>query len=409
MSIYKRRGTWWTDFAVSGRRYRVSLKTSDRRKALGLEKLRIAEAQNHGGFLPRKTVGLTVDAAAQVYLTRREPFIAPRTVELEKGAIKNLSKHLGRRTLGSLNNDSLSDYVGQRKNEGVGNRTINIEVGVLRRILKQYRVWQFVSDGYKQLSEPHDIGRALTPEQELNLFTTASSRPEWSVAFWVSLISANTTAGGCEIRNLRLGDADLGTRMMFVRVGKNKFRVRAIPLNQTATWAVAQLLSRAHALGAQSPDHYLIPRRVQGKQYDVTKPPSRWAWRTAWRKLTEACGMGGLRSHDLRHHAVTKLAESADASEQTVMAIAGHVSRQMLEHYSHIRQEAKRRATDALDNVTITAHLSEWKHEADEREHRQLVERKGRKTLGTAEPKLLAPAPKAGALPGCATPRLAKI
>ena len=409
MSIFKRRSIWWTDFAVSGRRYRVSLKTSDRRKALGLEKLRIAEAQNHGGFLPRKTAGLTVDEASKVYLTRREPFIAPRTLELEKGAIKNLSKHLGRHTLGSLNSDTLTDYVARRKSDGVGNRTVNIEVGVLRRILKLYRVWQFVSDGYKQLPEPHDIGRALTPEQELKLFTTASSHPEWNVAFWVSLISANTTAGGCEIRNLRLGDADMETRMMFVKVGKNRFRVRAIPLNQTATWAIEQLLNRAHALGAQSPDHYLIPRRVQGTQYDVTKPPSRWAWRTAWRKLTEACGLGGLRSHDLRHHAVTKLAESSEASEQTIMAIAGHVSRQMLEHYSHIRQEAKRRATDSLDNVTITAQLPKWKHAAEEREHRQLVERKGRKALGGGGLAPNAPLPKAGALPGCATPRLSRL
>jgi len=30
------------------------------------------------------------------------------------------------------------------------------------------------------------------------------------------------------------------------------------------------------------------------------------------------------------------------------MAIAGHVSRKMLEHYSHIRMEAKRSALDAI-------------------------------------------------------------
>jgi hypothetical protein len=30
------------------------------------------------------------------------------------------------------------------------------------------------------------------------------------------------------------------------------------------------------------------------------------------------------------------------------MAIAGHVSRKMLEHYSHIRMEAKRTALDAI-------------------------------------------------------------
>jgi len=48
-------------------------------------------------------------------------------------------------------------------------------------------------------------------------------------------------------------------------------------------------------------------------------------WRTAWRKLTEEAGLKGLRFHDLRHHAITELAESG-ASEQTILSIAGHIS-----------------------------------------------------------------------------------
>jgi hypothetical protein len=35
-------------------------------------------------------------------------------------------------------------------------------------------------------------------------------------------------------------------------------------------------------------------------------------------------------------------------SDQTIMAIAGHVSQKMLAHYSHVRLEAKRTALDAL-------------------------------------------------------------
>src|SRR6202008_691061 len=54
-----------------------------------------------------------------------------------------------------------------------------------------------------------------------------------------------------------------------------------------------------------------------------------------------------LRFHDLRHHAITELAES-QASDRTVMSIAGHVSQRMLAHYSHVRIEAKRKALDAL-------------------------------------------------------------
>jgi len=102
------------------------------------------------------------------------------------------------------------------------------------------------------------------------------------------------------------------------------------------------------------------------------------SWRTAWRNLTrqitcpacgtkqqpakscanEKCGvaieelkspLSGLRFHDLRHHAITELAES-QASDSTIMAIAGHVSTKMLQHYSHVRLQAKRTALDALSS-----------------------------------------------------------
>ena len=54
-----------------------------------------------------------------------------------------------------------------------------------------------------------------------------------------------------------------------------------------------------------------------------------------------------LRFHDLRHHAITELAES-QSSDGTIMAIAGHVSPKMLQHYSHVRIQAKRTALDSI-------------------------------------------------------------
>jgi integrase len=58
-------------------------------------------------------------------------------------------------------------------------------------------------------------------------------------------------------------------------------------------------------------------------------------------------GLAGFRFHDLRHCAITPLAESG-AADSTIMAIAGHVSRKMLERYSHVRMEAKRTAMETL-------------------------------------------------------------
>jgi hypothetical protein len=42
-----------------------------------------------------------------------------------------------------------------------------------------------------------------------------------------------------------------------------------------------------------------------------------------------------------------ELAESG-AGDQTILDIAGHVSKQMLKHYSRIRTEAKRRALESI-------------------------------------------------------------
>ena len=69
-------------------------------------------------------------------------------------------------------------------------------------------------------------------------------------------------------------------------------------------------------------------------------------WRTAWRRALKDAGLS-IRFQDFRHTCITKLAEG-QASEQTLMSIAGHLSRKMLEHYSHIRLQAKRRALDGL-------------------------------------------------------------
>jgi integrase len=56
-----------------------------------------------------------------------------------------------------------------------------------------------------------------------------------------------------------------------------------------------------------------------------------------------------LRFHDLRHQAITEMAE-AGASDATLMGVAGHRSRRMLEHYSHVRMAAKRKALEKLES-----------------------------------------------------------
>ena len=77
---------------------------------------------------------------------------------------------------------------------------------------------------------------------------------------------------------------------------------------------------------------------------DPTRPVT--TLKTAWNNVRTNAQVKG-RWHDNRHTLITDLAESG-AGDQTIMDIAGHVSKQMLKHYSHIRMEAKRHALESI-------------------------------------------------------------
>lgn len=58
------------------------------------------------------------------------------------------------------------------------------------------------------------------------------------------------------------------------------------------------------------------------------------------------------RWHDLRHTFVSRLAENPNVSEQTIREMAGHVSKEMMQRYSHIRIEAKKEAIGSMEEKT---------------------------------------------------------
>jgi integrase len=112
------------------------------------------------------------------------------------------------------------------------------------------------------------------------------------------------------------------------------------------------------------PEDYVFPAcenaRIDCAKPDATKVDASRpikAWRTAWRRALRDTSLS-IRFHDLRHTCITKLSEG-QASEQTLMAIAGHVSRKMLEHYSHIRMAAKRTALDAIVKPAFQAGVAQ--------------------------------------------------
>src|SRR5882672_1828753 len=170
MSIYKREKTWWTDFSVNGQRYRESLDTTDWREAQRLEKERISEAQQ-GKLVPssQQFARLAFSEAAIRYVDDRRAHLAPRSIITEQERLKPLKYFFGAMALNRISADSIRQYIGDRKKTGLSNRTVNMEVSCLSRVLKRAKRWHLVADELKPLPERRDIGRALTREEKIRL------------------------------------------------------------------------------------------------------------------------------------------------------------------------------------------------------------------------------------------------
>jgi integrase len=347
MSLWKRGRQYWTDFTVAGRRYRKRLGTTSLRVATRRERELVEEA-GHGRLTAHEQGPKRLSVAIDAYLDVKRIRCSPRTIELEEERLSLVKKHFGDVQLSAITATAISDFQRTRHEAGIANRTINMDVGVLSRVLKSCGRWRALADHVHNLPErQRPVGRALTAEERKQLFRAAASNPEWEHVYCAAVVAANTSMRPVEVKHLRRCDVDLVKKLVHVRRSKNETSHRVIPLNASAIEAAARMFERADLLGHTEPEHYLWPACQWGR-FDATKPMLKWD--TAWRALRDEAGLHGLRFHDLRHTVITELAEMGVA-DHVLESISGHLSRRMLEHYSHIRIDAKRQALDALHNL----------------------------------------------------------
>ena len=209
MALYKRKKIWWTDFSVNGQRYRQSLDTTDWREAQAKEKELISQASrgqlsNGGQQFGRMALSL----AADLYVAERSPHLAPHSIQTEQERSKPLKAYFAAIPVNRISADDVRQYVLERRAANLSNRTINMEVACLARILKRAKRWHLIADEIQPLPESHDTGRVLTPEQKALLMKKASSKPEWQIAHLAATLALNTTMRACEIRGLRWRDVD---------------------------------------------------------------------------------------------------------------------------------------------------------------------------------------------------------
>jgi integrase len=379
----KRKGIWYADFWVDEQRFRYSLHTGDWREA-SKKVSELMDLARQGKLTPQtvKFSRLPFPEAVDRWLEERKPRIAAKTYVTEKERAGAPKRFFGQTKVKKITTEAVLAYMRRRSGEGIANGTINRELDVIRGALKRAKLWNRFEDDVKPLPARSNVGRALAPDEKARLLRIAASKAEWQTGRLATLLTLNTTCRACELKGLRWRDVDLLGRTITIRRSKTEAGIRTIPLNAVAYRAVLELRERSKALFGPdlNPDWYVFFTKEGFSDADPARPMA-FGWRKAWRAITQAidcpeCGLvqppakacqnaeckadihnlksplAGLRFHDLRHHAITELAES-QASEQTVLAIAGHVSKEMLRHYSHVRQQAMRQALDALAGGTF--------------------------------------------------------
>lgn len=295
----------------------------------------------------------TVKSQPGLYSSAR--YISERTEWDYRQYARALEKMFGKLPLKDIHVGHIREYHRARAYcdggwcKPAGANRIRKEVGMLIRVLAAASCWNYeeMEKVFQPLQvEESDIQRALTPDEQETFLRVSGSREEFQFVLHYTIAALQTCASTNELRTLRLGDVALQYGMITIRDegAKNKYRKRTIPLESSEVlWAFERLVERANSLGSGSPHHYLFPFRDSPRRFDPMKPMSDSGLKKQWDAVRIAADLKWLRPYDLRHTAITRMAENG-VPIAIIMAFAGHMSLKMQQHYTTISMMAKRKA-----------------------------------------------------------------
>lgn len=328
------------EFEKYGIRIQESTGTTSRVVAKEYEKRRRAELERLAAGLPVEAKAprlRTVSEVVSAYLENYKLAHRSASITFAEGRLKQICASLGTIMLSELTEDRMRQYMRERKHAGVSGRTINMEVGELSRAIG--KTWRELWPKVRKLEERKDIGKALSIAEQRRLLDALAFAQSQTLRTLVPILLLTGMRSG-EATNLQWSQVDLESNPQRITVGRAKTSSgtgRLIPINSELAHVIAEHRAWFVAqFGEPKPQQYLFPFG-----HPVPSDPTRhitdvkWAWNELRKRANVKC-----RLHDLRHTFATALAEQG-RSESTMLALLGHMSRTMLERYSHIRIAAK--------------------------------------------------------------------
>ena len=347
MALSRRGNIWWYEFQFARRRVRDSSKTTSKTVAKQAEQNRRRELERgfNGVEDVREDRVRSVKEIAAEYL--EQYCLRNKSGVYARYAVGHVTRHLGRTMAADITDKTITEYQSARLKESAAPKTINEEVGFLLRLLGEagdpIRA-RLRRQKMLKLAVSSHVGKAYTPEEKEALLAAAKAARSPAI-HPASMLALNAGMRDAEIRGLQWERMDLSSAIL--TVGESKTEAgegRTIPLNSALLETMVEYACwYEQRFGPIRPEWYVF---AFGRPWpnDPTRPIV--TLKTSWNNVRSKTGVKG-RWHDNRHTLITDLAESG-AADETIRDIAGHVSKQMLKHYSHIRIAAKRGALEGI-------------------------------------------------------------
>lgn len=337
------------DFTFAGQRFQGSTKTTSRTVAQRVEDQRRREIEagyNNIREVRRNRIRSLEDIISEYLEGYRVRY---RSASFAEYALGHVSRLLGKRMAADINEATVLRYQEDRLREKAAPKSINEEVRFLLKMLGN-PAGDLIRGALREkkllkLEVDKNVGKAFDASESAGLEGKArkSRSPHIYPAY---MLARNSGLRDSEIKTLQWERVDLDKRT--VQVGRAKTKAgskRIVPLNdEVYEVLVAHRAWYSKRFGETRPEWYLFP---WGKPRPSDPTRHITSFKTAWKTVKRKAKVEG-RWHDNRHTLITELAE-AGAHNETIKGIAGHIDPKMVEHYSHIRQRAKREALEAVD------------------------------------------------------------
>lgn len=296
---------------------------------------------------------LTVGDYLDRWLRAAKGSVRPRTWQRSEEVVRlHLKPTIGHHRLDKLNAMQVQAVYGQKLEEGLSPRTVEIVHATLHKALGQAVRWLLVPRNVAEAATPPRQGRseiaALSREQVRALLRAAKG--DRLEAFWVLAVTTGMRNG--ELLALQWRDVDLEARTLRVRrsvFGGVVSSPKTTAGNRTirlSGLAVAALKEHRLATAKRQISEWVFPSRA-GTPLSVHN-----VYRRAWKPLLLRAGLPPTtRMHDLRHTCATLLL-SRGVPVKVVSEMLGHASVSItLDTYSHVLPDMQESAARAMDEA----------------------------------------------------------